>query len=61
MSVNPFYIDATTLTNEEFKRFVEDTGFQTKAERFGPTNTMVVGGKWCRLASSRRSGFWDPR
>ncbi|CAN7759722.1 hypothetical protein LJR056_007238 [Paenibacillus sp. LjRoot56] len=54
-------MDATTLTNEEFKRFVEDTGFQTKAERFGPTNTMVVGGKWCRLASSRRSGFWDPR
>ncbi|MCY9663513.1 formylglycine-generating enzyme family protein [Paenibacillus alginolyticus] len=27
-SVNPFYNDATTVTNEEFKRFVEDTGFQ---------------------------------
>ncbi|WP_376769351.1 formylglycine-generating enzyme family protein [Paenibacillus germinis] len=35
ISVNPFYIDATTITNEEFKRFVEDTGFQTEAETFG--------------------------
>ncbi|WP_082562425.1 MULTISPECIES: formylglycine-generating enzyme family protein [unclassified Paenibacillus] len=35
ISVNPYYIDATTVTNEEFKRFVEDTGFQTEAETFG--------------------------
>ncbi|NEW04677.1 formylglycine-generating enzyme family protein [Paenibacillus sp. SYP-B3998] len=33
--VNPYYIDATTVTNEEFMKFVEDTGYQTEAEAFG--------------------------
>ncbi|MGX4584544.1 formylglycine-generating enzyme family protein [Paenibacillus chitinolyticus] len=33
--VDPYYIDATTVTNEEFKRFVENTGYQTEAEIFG--------------------------
>jgi sulfatase modifying factor 1 len=35
ITVNSFYIDATTVTNEQFKRFVDDTGFQTEAEAFG--------------------------
>lgn len=33
--VNPFYIDACTVTNAQFKEFIEDTGYQTEAERFG--------------------------
>lgn len=33
--VNPYYIDAATVTNEEFKRFIEDTCYKTEAEIFG--------------------------
>jgi formylglycine-generating enzyme required for sulfatase activity len=35
VTVSPFFIDATTVTNKEFQQFVEDTGYQTEAERFG--------------------------
>lgn len=31
----PFWIDATTVTNERFNAFVNDTGYKTEAERFG--------------------------
>jgi formylglycine-generating enzyme required for sulfatase activity len=31
----PFAIDATTVTNEQFGRFVEATGYRTEAETFG--------------------------
>ena len=33
--VNPFYIDATTVTNKQFSRFVKESGYETEAERFG--------------------------
>lgn len=33
--VNPFYIDATAVTNAEFRAFVRDTGYETEAERYG--------------------------
>jgi formylglycine-generating enzyme required for sulfatase activity len=33
--VKPFKIGATTVTNAEFKVFIEDTGYITEAERFG--------------------------
>lgn len=33
--VNPFYIDADTVTNKEFAAFVESTGYKTEAEKYG--------------------------
>ena len=33
--LRPFYLDATTVTNAAFAAFVEATGYQTEAERFG--------------------------
>ncbi|MCL4130689.1 UNVERIFIED_CONTAM: hypothetical protein GTU68_014468 [Idotea baltica] len=33
--VKPFQIGATTVTNAEFQKFVEATGYVTEAERFG--------------------------
>ena len=33
--VAPFYLDATTVTNEQFNDFVNATGYKTEAERFG--------------------------
>ncbi|WP_083511598.1 formylglycine-generating enzyme family protein [Alicyclobacillus acidiphilus] len=35
VAVKSFYIDACAVTNREFLQFVEDTGYQTEAERFG--------------------------
>lgn len=35
VSLSPFSIDATSVTNADFARFVEDTGFVTEAENFG--------------------------
>lgn len=31
----PYYIDRTAVTNAQFTAFVEDSGYQTEAERFG--------------------------
>lgn len=33
--LSPFWIDATTVSNEQFGQFVEATGYVTEAERFG--------------------------
>lgn len=35
ITLDSFYIDATTVTNENFKDFIEDTHYKTDAERFG--------------------------
>ena len=35
VTLSPFWIDATTVTNAAFERFVEATGYVTEAERFG--------------------------
>lgn len=32
IKVNPFYIDACTVTNSQFEEFVCDTGYRTEAE-----------------------------
>ncbi|WP_411730354.1 formylglycine-generating enzyme family protein [Planococcus sp. 4-30] len=33
--VEPFYMDSTVVTNEEFMQFIKETGYQTEAEIFG--------------------------
>jgi len=33
--LKPFYIDKFAVTNEQFAKFVEETGYVTEAERFG--------------------------
>lgn len=35
VTLSPFYIDATVVTNAEFARFVQETGYKTEAESFG--------------------------
>lgn len=35
ITVDPFYIDPYTVTNADFKRFIDDTGYKTEAEQFG--------------------------
>ena len=35
VTLDAFEIDATTVTNADFARFVEDTGYRTEAETFG--------------------------
>jgi len=35
ITLNPFYIDATTVTNRQFAEFVKKTHYKTEAERFG--------------------------
>ncbi len=35
VTVRPSYVDNIAVTNAQFRRFVEDTGFVTEAERFG--------------------------
>lgn len=35
VEVRPFYIDRITVTNSQFREFVEATGYVTEAERFG--------------------------
>lgn len=35
VTVSPFWIDATTVTNEQFNAFVNATGYKTESEHFG--------------------------
>ena len=51
--VNPFYIDARAVTNNEFERFARATGYKTDAERFGWSFVfhMFVGAKARRAAN----------
>lgn len=35
ISLSPFWIDRTAVTNDQFAEFVEATGYVTEAERFG--------------------------
>ncbi|GGJ98183.1 hypothetical protein GCM10007063_20610 [Lentibacillus kapialis] len=35
VTVKPFYIDQTAVTNREFKQFIEETGYETDAEKYG--------------------------
>ncbi|MGJ8639901.1 MAG: formylglycine-generating enzyme family protein [Opitutaceae bacterium] len=35
VTLDPFWLDATTVTNAQFSEFIEATGHQTESERFG--------------------------
>lgn len=35
VTVDPFYIDPCTVSNAEFARFIQETGYKTEAETFG--------------------------
>ncbi|MBE1443525.1 formylglycine-generating enzyme family protein [Paenibacillus sp. OAS669] len=35
VTIDPFYVDPCTVSNAEFARFVQETGYQTEAEKFG--------------------------
>lgn len=35
VTVSPFYMDATAVTNNQLARFVKETGYRTEAERYG--------------------------
>lgn len=35
VELSPYYIDACTVTNEQFANFVRQTGYVTEAEKFG--------------------------
>jgi len=35
IKVNPFYMDKHTVTNREFKTFVDETGYKTESEKYG--------------------------
>ncbi len=51
--VNPFYMDACAVTNNQFDAFARDTGYKTDAERFGWSFVfhMFVGAKARRTAN----------
>ena len=40
VTLKPFYIDVHEVSNQDFKDFVEETGYQTEAEVFG--NSFVL-------------------
>lgn len=42
VSLDPFWIDVTTVTNACFAEFVEATGYETEAERFGWSYVFLV-------------------
>lgn len=58
--IKPFRLGVTTITNQQFARFVSATGYITEAERFGwsfvfyaevvgvPATAGVVGAEWWR-------------
>src|SRR5690606_38473145 len=69
VQLQPFYIDACCVTNEQFNAFVNATGYKTEAERFGWSFVFhlflehdqlarvahrVVGSEWwCRVEGAR--------
>lgn len=35
VTLKPFYIDATCVTNAQFARFIDETGYETDSQRYG--------------------------
>lgn len=60
--VDPFWVDAHPVTNDEFARFVKATGYKTESERFGWSfvfqghvapdevdDTVLAAQWWCKI------------
>ncbi|MEM0966926.1 MAG: formylglycine-generating enzyme family protein [Verrucomicrobiota bacterium] len=42
VTLSPFFVDATTVTNTQFAEFIQATNYQTEAERFGWSYVFLV-------------------
>ena len=42
VTVSPFWIDPTTVTNADFEQFIQATNYQTEAERFGWSYVFAI-------------------
>src|SRR4051812_21648625 len=58
VAVSGFWIDRCTVTNREFKRFVEETGYVTLAER--PANPSDYPGALPEMLAPSSSVFKKP-
>lgn len=60
-SLDAFAVDVTSVTNADFTRFVENTGYRTEAERYGYSavfHLAVQGAPGDVLGSSRQTPWW---
>lgn len=58
VSVGAFNVDATEVTNAQFTKFVEDTGYVTDAERLQP-GFDVTGGAVFRIPTAEHPQGWQ--
>lgn len=60
VTVSPYSIDATSVTNADFARFVEATGYRTDAEMFGFSAVfhLVVAAKPSQIMSNADGTPW---
>ncbi|MFP4203618.1 MAG: formylglycine-generating enzyme family protein [Opitutales bacterium] len=56
VTLDPFWLDATAVTNEQFAAFVEATGYKTESERFGWAFVFIG-----QLPSSKRRKLRDTK
>jgi formylglycine-generating enzyme len=50
VQVNPFYLDKHPVTANEFRPFIEETGYKTDAEVFGDAGVFLFSqGRWTLL------------
>jgi sulfatase modifying factor 1 len=49
VELSPFALDATAVTNRQFSEFIEATGYETEAEKFGWSYVFIL-----QLAKGRR-------
>lgn len=42
VKLDPFYIDETTVTNEQFSQFIKETGYKTESEKFGWSFVFIM-------------------
>lgn len=60
VTLDPFYMDETTVTNEEFSAFIKATGYVTEAEKFGWSYVFKYFLKEEPSYSLRQTPWWVP-
>jgi sulfatase modifying factor 1 len=46
-TIEPFYLDKNLVTVAEFRKFIEETGYKTDADKFGDSGVYLFGeGRW---------------